>query len=201
MGRRSTRTHPSRREGPRPRRRRAHRRSAVAGNGWPRAVLRASRASFLVLRPPLVQWYDHSPSRISRPALGGVAMRRYLVAIATAGILLGACAGGPTTTVTATASPTTNATPAPTQKEKSDQAMARLYELAKPDGTVAIYSSMNNDDAKKGFPLFEQKFPGAKGQHTRASGEDLVNKLVTEKRAGQDLMDLVEANLFEVKFL
>jgi len=135
------------------------------------------------------------------PALGGVAMRRYLAAIATAGILLGACGGGATTTVTAT--PTTNATPAPTpaQKETSDQAMARLYELAKPEGTVAIYSSMNNDDAKKVFPLFEQKFPGVKVQHTRASGEDLVNKVVTEKRAGQDLMDLMESNLFEVKFL
>jgi iron(III) transport system substrate-binding protein len=79
--------------------------------------------------------------------------------------------------------------------------MARLYELAKAEGTVAFYSSMNTDDFNKVKPLFEAKFPGVKAVHTRKSGEALVQQLVTEKKAGQDLFDLVEANLFEVVFV
>src|SRR2546428_6510317 len=97
------------------------------------ATRRASSFTGTVSSPglPLVQWYDHSPSRI-RPALGGVVVRRFLVAIATAGIALGACggSGGGGGTVSA---PTPTTTSAPTQKEPSDQAMARLYELAKPE--------------------------------------------------------------------
>src|SRR5438128_207621 len=122
----------------------------------------------------------------------------FLAWCATAATLVAACGGGASPAASPSAAPTATAA---ASKETSAQTMTRLYELAKAEGTVAIYSSMNNDDAKKVFPLFEQKFPGVKVQHTRASGEDLVNKVVTEKRAGQDLMDLVESNLFEVKFL
>ena len=125
-------------------------------------------------------------------------MRRYLAAVAAAGILFGACGGGATVQPT----PTATSSVAPTaQKETPDQAMARLYELAKAEGTVAIYSSMNTDDAKKVFPVFEQKFAGVKVQHTRASGEDLTTKIVTEKRGGQNIMDVMESNLFEVGFI
>ncbi len=79
--------------------------------------------------------------------------------------------------------------------------MARLYEAAKAEGKVAFYSSTNNDDAKKILPDFEKKFAGIKVEHTRASGEQLVQKIVTEKKAGQDLFDVVETNLFEVAFI
>ena len=124
-------------------------------------------------------------------------VRSLLVPLAAGAIVFGACGGG---AAPATSAP--SATPsAAASKETPAQAMARLYELAKPEGTVAIYSSMNNDDAKKVFPVFEQKFPGVKVQHTRASGEDLVTKVVTEKKAGQNLMDVVESNLFEVAFI
>jgi len=79
--------------------------------------------------------------------------------------------------------------------------MARLYELAKAEGKVAFYSSTNNDDMKKIAPEFEKQFPGVKIEHTRKSGEQLVQQLVTEKKAGQDLFDVVETNLFEVMFV
>ena len=125
-------------------------------------------------------------------------MRRYLAALAAAAILFGACGGGATVQPTSTA---TASAAASVQKETPDQVMARLYELAKTEGTVAIYSSMNTDDAKKVFPVFEQKFAGVKVQHTRASGEDLTTKIVTEKRGGQNIMDVMESNLFEVGFI
>ena len=128
-------------------------------------------------------------------------MKRLTVFTACFGLLAAACGGA--TAPTAPASPTVSAaTPAAAaSRETADEAMARLYALAKAEGRVAIYSSMNNDDGKKVFGAFEAKFPGLKVDHTRASGEDLITKIVTEKKAGQDLFDVVESNLFEVAFI
>ena len=128
-------------------------------------------------------------------------MKRLTVFTACFGLLAAACGGA--TAPTAPAFPTVSAaTPAAAaSRETADEAMARLYALAKAEGRVAIYSSMNNDDGKKVFGAFEAKFPGLKVDHTRASGEDLITKIVTEKKAGQDLFDVVESNLFEVAFI
>ncbi|TME74147.1 MAG: extracellular solute-binding protein, partial [Chloroflexi bacterium] len=126
--------------------------------------------------------------------------RKVVVALAVFGLLFAACGG---TTPAAQASPTVTATASakPTATESPDAVMARLYEAAKSEGSVAIYSSMNTDDAGKVFPLFQAKFPGVKVVHTRASGEVLTTKVVTEKKAGQDLFDVVESNLFEVGYI
>jgi iron(III) transport system substrate-binding protein len=127
-------------------------------------------------------------------------VRRTLsIGLALFGVLAAACGGTPASQ----ASPTTAATASakPTTTETADQAMARLYDLAKAEGKVAAYSSMNADDGKKVFGAFEAKFPGVKVEHTRASGEVLTTKVVTEKKAGQDLFDVVESNLFEVGYI
>jgi iron(III) transport system substrate-binding protein len=126
--------------------------------------------------------------------------RKLVVAVAVIALLFAACGG---TTPTTQASPTGAATVSakPSATESADQVMARLYEAAKAEGTVAFYSSTNTDDAKKILPEFEKKFPGVKVVHNRKSGEALVQQLVTEKKAGQDLYDVVETNLFEVAFV
>jgi iron(III) transport system substrate-binding protein len=123
-------------------------------------------------------------------------LRRLLAAIALGGLLLSGCGGG-----TAAPSPTATASAKPTTTESPDAVMARLYEAAKSEGKVAVYSSMNSDDGKKVFGAFEQKFPGLKVEHTRASGEVLTSRVVTEKKAGQNLFDVVESNLFEVGYI
>jgi iron(III) transport system substrate-binding protein len=123
-------------------------------------------------------------------------MRRHLAAFAVSALLVGACGGGGGPSA-ATATPTATAR----QSETAAQAMSRLYELAKPEKEVAFYSSTNTDDMNKIKPVFEAQFPGIKVIHTRKSGEALVQQLVTEKKAGQDLYDLVETNLFEVAFV
>jgi iron(III) transport system substrate-binding protein len=125
--------------------------------------------------------------------------RKLLVALAVVGLLFTAC-GGTTPAAQASPSPTPSAS-AKSTTESADAVMARLYEAAKAEGSVAIYSSMNTDDAKKVFPKFEEKFPGIKVVHTRASGEVLTTRVVTEKKAGQDLFDVVESNLFEVGYI
>jgi iron(III) transport system substrate-binding protein len=123
-------------------------------------------------------------------------MRRYLAAFAVSALLVGACGGGGGPSA-ASQTPAASAT----QSETAAQAMSRLYELAKAEKEVAFYSSTNTDDAKKIIPVFEAQFPGVKVVHTRKSGEALVQQLVTEKKAGQDLYDVVETNLFEVAFV
>ena len=124
-------------------------------------------------------------------------MRRLLTTVALGGLLLAACGGTPTVAP----SPTATATAKPTTSETPDQVMARLYEAAKTEGKVAVYSSMNSDDGKKVFGAFKAKFPGVEVEHTRASGEVLTTRVVTEKKAGQDLFDVVESNLFEVGYI
>jgi ABC-type Fe3+ transport system substrate-binding protein len=137
-------------------------------------------------------------SKVRASFAGRCGLRRLLAAISLGGILLSACGGGtaapsPSITVTASAKPTTTESP--------DAVVARLFEAAKPEGKVAVYSSMNTDDGKKVFGAFEQKFPGIKVEHTRASGEVLTSRVVTEKTAGKDLFDVVESNLFEVGYI
>lgn len=125
--------------------------------------------------------------------------RRLIVAVAVFSVLFAACGGSTTTQPSPSVGATASAKPS--VAETADQVMARLYEAAKAEGTVAFYSSTNTDDAKKILPEFEKKFPGIKVVHTRKSGEALVQQLVTEKKAGQDLYDVVETNLFEVVFV
>jgi iron(III) transport system substrate-binding protein len=117
------------------------------------------------------------------------------------GLIATACGGNQPAAQASPTAATATATARPTATETADQAMARLYEAAKAEKEVQFYSSMNADDAKKVLPLFETKFPGVKVVHTRKSGEALTTQVVTEKRAGQDLFDVVESNLFEVQFI
>jgi iron(III) transport system substrate-binding protein len=124
--------------------------------------------------------------------------RTLVVALAIFGVLFAACGGNPPATQS---SPSATATAKPTTVETADQVMARLYEAAKAEKEIQIYSSMNADDGKKVFGKFEEKFPGLKVVHTRASGEVLLTRVVTEKRAGKDLFDVFEANLFELGYI
>jgi iron(III) transport system substrate-binding protein len=125
-------------------------------------------------------------------------MRQLLTAVALGGVLLAACGGS---TASPSASPTTTAFARPTTTDSPEAVMSRLYEAAKAEAKIAVYSSMNSDDGKKVFGAFEKKFPGLKVEHTRASGEVLTSRVVTEKKAGKDLFDVVESNLFEVGYI
>jgi len=100
--------------------------------------------------------------------------------------------------------PATQATPSATQApptETIDQRFAGLFDAAKVEGKLALYSSMNTDDAKRILPKFEARFPGIKVEHTRAPKDKLVQRIVTERRAGQELFDVLETSIFEVRFI
>jgi iron(III) transport system substrate-binding protein len=121
-------------------------------------------------------------------------MRRLL---STAAALLVAC-GGQTG---APGTPTATAAVSSAVAETLDARLARLYEAAKPEGKVALYSSMNTDDAKIILPKFEARFPGIKMEHTRATGEQLITKVTTEMKSGQKLFDVYDSSSFQVKYV
>jgi len=126
---------------------------------------------------------------------------RSMALLVVIGLLVAACGGTPPASQSSPTGAAT-ATAKPSVAETADQVMARLYEAAKAEGgKVNFYSSTNTDDAKKILPEFTKKFPGIEAVHTRKSGEALIQQLVTEKKAGQDLYDVVETNLFEIAFV
>ncbi|MDE3193886.1 MAG: ABC transporter substrate-binding protein, partial [Chloroflexota bacterium] len=89
------------------------------------------------------------------------------------------------------------------QPQSADQVMATLYAAAKAAGekTVAFYSSMNTSDAKKVLPAFEKQFPGITVDETRLDSTKLVAKVVAEKKAGQNLVDVLETSSFDALYL
>lgn len=75
--------------------------------------------------------------------------------------------------------------------------MGPIEEAAKREGTVTVYSSFNIDEFDKIYPLFQDRY-GIKVEHIRATGETILQRLVTEARAGRVVADLYETNSFEV---
>ncbi len=92
-------------------------------------------------------------------------------------------------------------TAARSPSEMLEQRLARLYQAARAEGTVVLYSSLNTEDAQKILPKFEGRFPRVKVDHLRASSEQIAQRIVTERKAGQDLFDVVETNSLDVAFL
>ncbi len=86
-------------------------------------------------------------------------------------------------------------------QETPDHYLAGLYQAAKAEGQVTLYSSMAAADAQQILPGFEARYPGVKINYVRAADESLTQRIVNEKQAGQNLFDLVETNTLSVKFL
>ncbi|HEY7742745.1 MAG TPA: extracellular solute-binding protein, partial [Burkholderiales bacterium] len=76
--------------------------------------------------------------------------------------------------------------------EGADRAQ-RLAEGAKKEGTVVIYTSAPPDDMAVLSAAFEKKH-GVKLQVWRASSEKVVQRAVTEARAGRFEADIIETN-------
>ena len=70
---------------------------------------------------------------------------------------------------------------------------ARLLEGAKKEGQVAIYTSLNTKDSGPITEAFEKKF-GVKTLLWRSSSEKVLQRAVTEARAGRHACDVLETN-------
>ena len=70
---------------------------------------------------------------------------------------------------------------------------ARLLEGAKKEGVVNIYTSLNTKDSGPITEVFEKKY-GVKTLLWRASSEKVLQRVVTESRAGRYQCDVLETN-------
>ena len=70
----------------------------------------------------------------------------------------------------------------------------KIYEAAKKEGSVTIYTSAQIKDMGAIAKAFEKKYPGVKVEIWRASSEKVLQRAVTEARAGRNTMDLAETN-------
>jgi len=76
----------------------------------------------------------------------------------------------------------------------------RILEMAKKEGTVVVYTSLNLKDSVPITEAFEKKY-GVKVSLWRASSEKVVQRGVTEARAGRFSPDVFETNGPEMEAL
>jgi iron(III) transport system substrate-binding protein len=76
----------------------------------------------------------------------------------------------------------------------------RLAEKAKAEGTLTLYTSMATTESGPLGQAFEKKY-GVKVQIWRALSENVVQRALTEARAGRRALDVVETNAPEVEAL
>ncbi len=67
----------------------------------------------------------------------------------------------------------------------------KIIEAAKKEGAVMWYTSMAIDQSKVVVDRFQQKYPFIKANFLRLGGGALLNRVLTEARAGKTFFDLV----------
>jgi len=77
---------------------------------------------------------------------------------------------------------------------------ARLAEAARREGSVSLYTSMQLVDSRPLTEAFEKKH-GIKVQLWRASGEKIVQRMLTESRGGRFEVDAIETDGAQMEIL
>lgn len=67
----------------------------------------------------------------------------------------------------------------------------KIIEAAKKEGTVMWYTSMAIDQSKVVVDRFQQRYPSIKANFLRLGGGALMNRVLTEARAGKHFFDVV----------
>jgi len=70
-------------------------------------------------------------------------------------------------------------------------AESSYYSKAKEEGQVLLYTSLAGSDTKAFRSAFEKAYPGVKLEIYRASGTTILQKILTESRAGNEVVDAV----------
>jgi len=70
---------------------------------------------------------------------------------------------------------------------------ATLEELAKAEGKVTFYSSLNNEYIQPLVDAFAKKYPDIKPSFYRANSDRVVQKILTESQAGHHAVDVFSA--------
>lgn len=98
------------------------------------------------------------------------------------------------------AAPAEEAEPAEAEVAAAEPAAEMsLEEAAEAEGgQLMVYTSMNIDDLEVVLAAFQETYPFVSAEYYRASGEDVIQKGLTEHQAGQHFADVYETNAFEV---
>src|SRR5438128_3303820 len=70
-----------------------------------------------------------------------------------------------------------------------------FVEAAKKEGSVVFYTPLNINDSQFLLKRFEAKYPFIKTELLRMSAESLLNRIVTEDRAGRNVVDVINNNV------
>lgn len=71
-------------------------------------------------------------------------------------------------------------------------------EAARKEGTLLWYTGINLADARSLTDLFQQRYPFLNVQIHRASGTQIVSKIIVEKNAGKSLFDVASSGVLRV---
>ena len=77
----------------------------------------------------------------------------------------------------------------------------KTVELAKKEGRVSFYTSMGADESKWVADAFQAKYPAIRVEITRLGSEKLLQRIITESRAGSHLFDAVTNSGMEIYLL
>jgi iron(III) transport system substrate-binding protein len=77
----------------------------------------------------------------------------------------------------------------------------KISELAKKEARVSFYTTMGADEAKMLADAFQSKYPSVRVEITRLGSEKLLQRVLTESRAGSHLFDAVSNSGMEIYLL
>ena len=80
-------------------------------------------------------------------------------------------------------------------------AAASIEDAAKAEGEVVFYSSLNNEQIVPLIDAFKRKYPFIKPSFYRATSERVLQRAVTEARAGRHAVDVLTAAGFQAQLL
>jgi iron(III) transport system substrate-binding protein len=77
----------------------------------------------------------------------------------------------------------------------------RTIEAARKEGAVSFYTTMAATESKLFVDGFQNKYPFLKVEITRLGSEKLLQRILTENRAGRGLFDATSNSGFEMHLL
>lgn len=120
-----------------------------------------------------------------------------LAGIAGAGLVGAACAPAaapPTPTPTkapAAAAPTAGAAAPKAAPPKPEEVRAQLYEAAKKEGQVVVYTTGTTKEVDEYRKVFSKTYPGIEIKEYAGTAEQILEKMLTESKAGRVNADFV----------
>ena len=78
---------------------------------------------------------------------------------------------------------------------------ATLEDAAKTEGEVVLYSSLNNEQIVTLVDAFKKKYPNIKPSFYRGTSDRVLQRAVTESKAGRFAVDVVTAAGFQLQLM